>query len=407
VRIDGVIQTVVADFLRDTIERADRERAAAVIVELNTPGGALEATREMFTAMLSARTPVVVYVAPSGARAASAGFFLLMAADVAAMAPGTNTGAAHPVGGQGEDIPGVMGEKVEQDSAATIRSLAARNGRNVEHAEAAVVKSLSYSADEALKDGLIDLITPDLPSLLQAIDGRVPAKTQVAMATAGARVEEVDMSAVQRLFSAIAHPNVAYLLLTLGTLGLILELYNPGAILPGVVGGISIVLAFFALSVLPVNYAGVALILLAVVFFIAEIKVTSYGLLTLAGVVSLVLGSLMLFRSAEPALRVSLELIASLALFFVVAVLVMMTMYVKAHRHQVATGREGLLHEIGETLSPLAPRGKVFVHGEIWNAVATEPVARGARVEVVGVDGMTLTVRAERTPPPPIEGAIA
>jgi membrane-bound serine protease (ClpP class) len=394
-RVKSIIHPVASEFVTEALAEADAAGAAAVVVELDTPGGLMTSMRDIFTAMLGARTPVVVWVAPSGAQAASAGFFILMAADVAAMAPGTNTGAAHPVGGQGEDIPGIMGEKAEQDAAATIRSLAARHGRNAKLAELAVVKSRSFTAQEALAAKLVDVVVPTLPRLLAAIDGRtvVRGETRVRLRTAGAAVRELEMNPFQRVLSALAHPNLALVLLTLGTLGIYFELMHPGAVLPGVVGGICLILAFFALSVLPVDYAGLALILLALLMFIAEIKVTSYGLLTVGGIIALVLGSLMLFDSPEPALRVSIDLIASLAAFAALVVGFLTFMALRVFKRQVRTGAEGLVHEQGTARSPLAPRGKVFVHGEIWEAVAEEPVAAGEPVEVVAVDGLTLKVR--------------
>jgi membrane-bound serine protease (ClpP class) len=335
-------------------------------------------------------------VSPSGSHAASAGFFLLMAADVAAMAPGTNTGAAHPVGGQGENVEGDLGEKVEQDAAAQIRSLASRNGRNADLAESAVVESKSFTADEALENGLIDLVAVDLSELLAEIDGRVLEAGRdepLTLRTADAEIRSLEMSPFQRLLATIAHPNIAYILMTLGGLGLYFELSNPGAILPGVVGAICLILAFFALSVLPVNYAGIALILLAVVFFIAEIKVVSYGLLTVGGLVSLVLGSLMLFRSADPAIRVSLDVIFAVTLFAAAVVALLLWLVVRVHRSPITTGAEGLVHKWATARTDLAPRGKVFVWGEIWNAVADSPVAAGQTVEITAVDGMTLRVR--------------
>ncbi|HVS04282.1 MAG TPA: nodulation protein NfeD [Thermoanaerobaculia bacterium] len=401
VAIRSIIHPVASEVVQEAIATAQARRAQALVIELATPGGLLESTREMTTAMLGAELPVVVWVAPSGAQAASAGFFLLMAADVAAMAPGTNTGAAHPVGGQGENIEGTLGEKVEQDAAATIRSLAARKGRDVELAEAAVVESRSFTAEEALESGLIDLIAPSLPRLLAEIDGRTVEKgdgESYLLATAGAAVHRVEMTPVQRLLSAIAHPNVAYILMSLGFLGLYFEFANPGAILPGVVGAICLLLAFYALSVLPLNYAGVALMLLAVLLFIAEIKVASYGLLTVGGVVSLVLGSLMLFKSPDPAIRVSLWLIGGMTASVLVTAVFLATLVVRTHGARVTTGSEGLVGKTGVARGSLAPRGKVFVHGEIWRAVAAEPVAPGQEVEVVGVEGMNLRVRP-LTPP--------
>ena len=401
VRVDSIIHPVAVEFLEDAIAEADAAGAEAVVVELSTPGGLLPSTREIFTAMLGAATPVVVYVAPSGAQAASAGFFLLMAADVAAMAPGTNTGAAHPVGGQGEEIEGAMGDKVTQDAAATIRSLAARHGRNAELAEAAVLESRSFTADEALEAELIDLVSPSLPALLAALDGREVVKNgrTMTLETAEAEVREVEMSPWRKILAALAHPNIAYILLSLGFLGIYFELMNPGSIFPGVVGGICLILAFFSLSVLPVNYAGVALILLAIVLFIAEIKVPSYGMLTVGGVVSLALGGLMLFKSPLPALRVSLELVFGVALLAALVVGFLMRLAVRAQRNRVRTGSEGLLGEVGRAFTALGPGdalpGKVFVHGEFWHARAGRPVAAGEAVRVTGVEGMLLGVEPE------------
>lgn len=400
IRIDSIIHPISAEFLDKAIAEAEERDAQALVVELATPGGLLESTRGMFTAMLGTDVPVVVYVAPSGAQAASAGFFLLMAADVAAMAPGTNTGAAHPVGGQGEDIEGAMGAKVEQDAAATIRSLAARQGRNAELAEAAVVASRSFTADEALEEGLVDLVAPSLQALLVELDGRTIEKGGESrrLATAAAEVATVEMSSFRRILSALAHPNLAYMLLSLGFLGLYFELMNPGAIVPGAVGALCLLLALPALAVLPVNYAGIALIFLAVLFFVLEIKVTSLGLLTLAGIVSLALGGLMLFDSPLPALRVSLPMVAGVALFGGLVVAALMRLAWRAQRDRVRTGNEGLVGEVGRARTELKPPGaarpgQVYVHGEIWSAVSPAPVPAGTPVEVTAVTGLLVEVR--------------
>lgn len=402
-RVRSIIQPVVAEYLVDAIHEADTRRAAALVVELDTPGGLLTSTREIFSAMLGARTPVVVFVGPAGAQAASAGFFLLMASDVAAMAPGTNTGAAHPVGGQGETIEGTMGEKVEQDAAATIRSLAARNGRNAALAEAAVVKSRSFSAQEAKDAGLVEVLAPDVPALLLAIDGRPVPKlgAGAVLHTRGAAVREIEMTAAQRFRSTIVHPNVAYLLLTLGGLGLYFELATPGAVLPGVVGGIALILAFYALSVLPVSYAGVALMILSAIFFLAEIKVPSHGMLTIGGLISLFLGSVMLFRTPDPAIRVSLSVIFTMVGVAAIVGFFLATLGVRAQRSPVRTGLEGLVGERGTVRSSVvgvagAPRSKVFVHGEIWDAVSETALGIGEAVEVIAAEGMLLRVRPAR-----------
>ncbi|HEV7506245.1 MAG TPA: nodulation protein NfeD [Thermoanaerobaculia bacterium] len=398
VTVKSAIHPVSAEVIADAIKEADRAGAAAVIVELDTAGGLMTSTRDITTAILGARTPVVVYVAPSGARAASAGFYILMSADVAAMAPGTNTGAAHPVGGQGEDIPGIMGKKVEEDSAANIRSLALRNGRDLKLAEAAVVQSRSFSAQEALDGKLIDLVAPDIPALVKALDGRTVKRgaTTVTLHTGGSAVRNFEISPMRSFLGVLADPNITYLLLGLGSLGMLFELMHPGAILPGVVGAICLILAFYGLSVLPVSYAGLALLVLAMIFFILEIKVTSYGGLAVAGVICLVLGSLMLFNTPEPALRVSLELIAMLTAFTVLVVGFLVWMSLRARRLPVRTGAEGLIRETGVARSELAPRGKVFVHGELWDAEADEAVAAGEEVEIVAVKHLLLTVRPHR-----------
>jgi membrane-bound serine protease (ClpP class) len=395
VTIKSAIHPVSAELIEDAILEADRTGATALVIELETPGGLMTSTRAITTAILGARTPVAVYVSPSGAQAASAGFFILMSADVAAMAPGTNTGAAHPVGGQGEDIDGVLGEKAEQDAAANIRSLAVRNGRNVQLAEAAVVKSRSYTAHEALEGKLIDLVAVDLPSLVRALDGRVVKRgtAQVTIRTGGAEVRRFEISALRAFLGVLADPNITYLLLGFGTLGLFVEITHPGAVFPGVLGAICLILSFYGLSVLPVNYAGLALVLLAVIFFVLEIKITSYGMLTVAGVISLVLGSLMLFKTPEPALRVSVELIVMLSAFALLVVGFLAFMALRAQRAPVRTGLEGLIHEVGVARTPLNPRGKVFVHGELWDAVSDEPVTLGEAVEVMSVRNLTLGVR--------------
>ena len=395
--LDTIIHPVAAEFVAKTLAHADAEHAAAVVLEIDTPGGLMTSMGDITRAILQAKTPVVCWVGPQGARAASAGFYVLMSCDVAAMAPGTNTGAAHPVGGQGEDIAGNLGKKVEQDAAAQIRSLATRHGRNVELAQSAVVDSKSFTADEALQGRLVELVSPSLPALLQAINGRAVKKGEAAAAplhTAGARLDEVEMGKVQRFLAVLVHPNVAYLLLAIGMLGLYFEIATPGAVLPGVLGATCLVLGFYALSVLPVSYAGVALLLLAALFFLAEIKITSYGLLTVAGTICLVLGSLMLFESPEPALQVSRSIIAGVAASAVVIALFLMTLVVKVHRAPVTTGAAGLVGERGVAKSALQPRGRVFVHGELWAAVAESPAPAGAAVEVVAMDGMTLRVRA-------------
>jgi membrane-bound serine protease (ClpP class) len=395
-RIESIVHPVAEDFLVEGLAEADRRDAALVVVELDTPGGLLTSTRKMTTAMLGSETPVAVWVAPEGAQAASAGFFLLQAADFAVMAPSTNTGAAHPVGAGGANIEGHLGAKAEQDAAASIRALAERRGRNVELAEKAVVESRSFTASEALESELIDLVAANFAELVAGLDGRSyekPEGTERELALAGRVVETLEMPFYRRFLSRIAHPDLAGILLTIGMLGIYFELSHPGAVLPGVVGGICLLLAFFALSVLPVNYVGVALLVLAVVLFVAEVKVTSYGALALGGIIALVLGLAMLFRTAEPAIRVSWTLIAALAATAALLVAGGVLLVTRAYRAPVTTGEEGLVGARARARTALAPAGKVFLQGEWWNAVADAEVAAGEEVEVVAVEGMTLRVR--------------
>jgi membrane-bound serine protease (ClpP class) len=355
----------------------------------------MSSTHDITEDMLAARTPVVVYVAPSGAQAASAGFFLLMAADVAAMAPGTRTGAAHPVGAQGESIEGTMGEKVEQDAAAAVRALAARNGRDAAVAEEAVVRSRSFTAEEALAAHLADVTAPDLPALLRAIDGRRVRKGggEVVLHTAGAAQREVQMTAGQRLLAALAHPQLAYMLLMLGGVGLFFEITHPGTLLPGVVGAIAVVLAFFGLSLLAVNYAGAALILLGMGLFVAELKAGGHGAFALSGAAALLVGSLLLFSSPDPALRLGVEWILGATLLTIGVAVALIAVAWRVRRRPVRTGPEGLVHEHGVARSDLRPLGKVFVHGELWDAEAEHPVAAGEAVEVTAVRDLILAVR--------------
>ncbi len=396
VSVDSIIQTVVNEFLQETLNEADEREASLFVVELSTPGGVLQDTREIASAMLEADTPTVVYVSPSGSQAASAGFFILLAADIAAMAPSTNTGAAHPVSGQGGDIEGDLGEKVEQDASAFIRSLADRNARSLEHAESAVLESRAFSESEALELGLIDVVAKSLEDLLEQLHGRElkrPDGETVTLETRGVSVRRESMSGFQRFRSFLADPNLAVLLMSLGGLGLTLELYNPGGIIPGAVGAICLVLGLYGTSVLPVSSAGLALLLLALVFFAVEIKVQSMGFLTGAGAISLALGATMLFRSPDPAVRVSVQLIVAMVLVSVVAVIFMSVLAVRIFRSKVATGAEGLEGATGVVSKAISSAtGKIKVHGEIWNARASQPIDEGAMVRVLKVDGLTLEV---------------
>lgn len=397
-RIQSAIHPMASEFLRESLADADARGATALVLELNTPGGLLTSTREMTEAMLQAKTPVVVYVAPNGARAASAGFILLMASDVAAMAPGTNSGAAHPVTGQGEDIEGDMRKKLEEDTTAMIRSLASQNGRNVELAQAAVLESRSFTAQEALDQGLIEVVAPSLEQLLLDIDGRLvekPGQAPTLLATAGAPRVDREMTAVQKFLASLAEPQIAALLMLIGILGLYMEWSHPGIILPGMLGAICLILGFYALSVLPINFAGVALILLAIILFVLESQVPTFGILTAGGAISLILGAVMLFKNKEidPNLRAQVEVLVAVAAFVALVMAALSWKALSVRRQPARTGREGLMGERGVVRRALDPRGKVFVHGEYWHATSETPLETGAVVEVVGVEGLELRVR--------------
>lgn len=395
--LDDAIHPLAAEYVAEGIAHAESTGASALVIQLSTPGGLVTSTRKITSSILESRVPVVVYVSPRGAQAASAGFYILMSADIAAMAPGTNTGSAHPVASGGGDIEGDMRAKVEQDAAANIRALAKEHGRNVELAEAAVLESRSFTADEALAEGLIEVVAADIPTLLDALDGRTvkkPGLEPVVLATSGARFENHEMGRVARFLAVISHPQIALLLLSFGTLGLYVEFSNPGLIFPGAIGAILLILGFYALSVLPLNYAGLALVLLSLVLFGAEFVVPSFGILTFGGALSLILGALLLFRSPDPALRLDLRLILGVTGTLVLIIGILMTRVIAARGTPVVTGIEGLVRESGTARSAIDPNGKVFVHGELWNARSRTPVPAGARVEVVAVDGLTLEVRA-------------
>ena len=399
-RVDSIIQPVTADYMIETLDRADAADASLVVFELRTPGGLVDSTRAIVSHMLAARTPVAVWVGPSGSRAASAGFLLTIAADVAAMAPGTHIGAAHPVGGEGQALDETMSKKATSDLAAYARTLAERRHRNVALAEQAVVESRAFTDQEALDASppLIDLVARDVPDLLRQLDGRTITRfdgTPVTLHTASAPVTTVAMTWRQRVLSAIAHPNVAYILFSLGTLGLAIELWTPGAILPGVVGSICLLLAFFAFQVLPVNYAGLLLMVLGFGLLVLEVKVPSFGLLTVGGLTSLALGGLMLMDVSTPALRVSRELIAAVTIALGGIMTMLVRLAVRAQRRPATTGAEGMIDEIGQAISAIAPgrAGAVSAHGEIWQATAAEPIAEGDAVRVVAIHGLTLEVR--------------
>ncbi len=398
--VDAIIHPVTAEYMIGTIDRASAAGAALVVFTLRTPGGLVDSTLAINKAIIASRTPVVVYVAPSGSRAASAGFLITIAADVAAMAPGTHIGAAHPVSGGGEKMDEAMSNKAAQDVAAQARSLAEQRRRNVALAEEAVTKSRSFTDQEALSASppLVDLVAPTFDDLLKQLDGRTITRFDgrtVTLHLAGATVRRVEMSWRQRLLSAIAHPQVAYLLFSLGTLGLTIELWNPGAIVPGIVGGVCLLLAFFAFQILPVNYAGLLLILFGLILLVLEVKVTSFGVLAVGGITSLIFGSLMLMDSPVPELRLGLTIVLPVSLGFSAVVLFLVRLAVESQRRRAVTGEAGMIGETGQALTAIAPgrAGRVSAHGEIWNATADESIAEGDDVAITAVHGLKLTVR--------------
>jgi membrane-bound serine protease (ClpP class) len=398
--VDSIIHPVSAEYMIETMDRADRNGAMLVVFTLRTPGGLVDSTREIVSHMIAARTPVAVFVAPAGARAASAGFLLTIAADVDAMAPGTHIGAAHPVAANGEKMDETMAKKAAEDIAAYARTLANRRHRNASLAALAVTESRAFTEEEALDASppLIDLVAPDVPGLLKLLDGRTITRfdgSAVVLRTDGARVVPVTMSVRQRVLSAIAHPNVAYLLLSLGTLGLTVELWSPGAVLPGVAGGLCLLLASFALQMLPVNYAGLLLILFGLLLLALEIKVPSYGLLTAGGLASLVFGSMILVDSPIPELQVSLRVVLPVVLGFAGIALFLIRLGAASQGRPAVTGAAGMIGEVGHAMTAIGPEtaGRVATHGEIWEATSEESIPEGARVNVTRVDGLRLSVR--------------
>lgn len=395
---EGVINPVAAEYISHVLAVAQEAGAVAVILRLDTPGGLDTSMRIIIKDITASPVPVIVYVAPSGGRAASAGVFILYAAHIAAMAPGTNVGAAHPVAMGGGEMDAVMKAKVENDAAAYIKSIAEKRGRNVQWAEDAVRKSLSVTEKEALALKVIDLIAEDVPSLLAAVDGRevVTGAGKAALRTKGAPLNEIAMGWRLEALKALSDPNIAFILMTIGTIGLIAELYNPGAILPGIVGAISLILAFYSLQTLPINYAGVLLIILGIVLFILEIKVVSYGLLSLGGIAAMTLGALLLVKTDVPFMKVSLSVIIPTVVTFGALLLAVTWLAVKSQMRRPVTGSEGMVGTIAVAKTELAPRGKVLLQGELWDAVSEEPIHEGDPAEVTAVSGLTLSVRPHR-----------
>ncbi len=399
VDIDGVIHPITVDLLAHALDQAASQNAAAVLLRINTPGGLLDATRQMNEKIVASRVPVIAYVTPSGGRAASAGFFILEASDVAAMAPGTNTGASSPVSLTGT-MDETMRHKVENDASAWLRSTVEKRGRNVELAETTIREASSFTEKEALDKHLIDLIAPSEQKLFEAMEGRRITRfdgRQEVLHVAGAEVVPYELTLRERIISAVADPNVGFILLIVGALGLYVEFNSPGLILPGVAGGILLLMGVSSLAVLPLSWVGVSLLLLGATLFVLEAHFASHGVLGSGGTVALVLGALMLI-DGPPVMRIHLVTALSVSIPFALITMFLLSLAIKARRNKSLMGGEGLLNEIGEARTALAPAGKVFVHGEYWDAVSSTPVEPGGEVRVVAIDGMKLTVEPRVVP---------
>lgn len=396
IKIDGSINPVSAGFIKNSIEKAKLENAGCLLVHLNTPGGLVKSTRVIVSDMLESPVPVVVYVSPGGAHAGSAGVFITMAAHVAAMAPGTNIGAAHPVALQAA-MDSTMSNKATNDAAAFIRTIAEKRNRNLEWAEDAVRNSVSITETEAVKLKVVDLIAKDDADLLRLVHGRlvITSGGSKVLRTSGVKIEFHEMNFIEKVLDIISNPNIAYILLLLGLYGIMFELYSPGAILPGIVGVISLLLAFYSMHSLPVNYAGVGLIIFAVILFLLELKVVSHGMLAIGGIISLLIGSLMLMKSGSglEMFRISRSVIISATAFSAFFFLFIIGMGLKAQRQKVSTGVEAMIGDLGEVMEPLSPRGTVRVQGEIWNAISlTGEVEAGKKVRIKEMRNLALYV---------------
>ncbi len=394
VDLDKMIHPISAEILSRAIQQAERENAAAVLVRLNTPGGLLDATREINEKILASRVPVIAYVTPSGARAASAGFFILEAADIAAMAPGTNTGASSPVLLSGQAMDAVMRAKAENDTSASLRAMVSKRGRNADLAEKAVREAKAFTDQEALHEHLIELVVASEDELMKQLDGRQITRfdgQQVTLHTAGSVRVPYEKSIREWIIAGIADPNIGFILLVLGALGIYIEFSSPGLIAPGVVGGIMALLGLSALSVLPINWTGAALLVLALALFILEAKFVSHGVLGAGGTLAMILGALLLIE-APPEFRIHLSTAVGVTLPFAAITMLLVTLVMKARSNKVITGEQAMLAELGEARTPLLPRGKVMVHGEYWDAESSTPVQTGEQVRVVAIDGMLLKV---------------
>jgi membrane-bound serine protease (ClpP class) len=399
VNVGGIIHPVTVEIIGNAIDQAGREDAAAVLLRLNTPGGLLDSSREINEKIVASSVPVIAFVTPSGGRAASAGFFLLQASDVAAMSPGTNTGASSPVL-MGEQMDPVMRKKVENDASAWLRSVVTKRGRNADLSEQTIREAKAFTEKEALDNHLIDLISPDEQHLLAELDGREVTRfdgRRQTLHTRDAGIVDYRLSMRERIVSAVADPNIAFILLVLGALGVYVEFSAPGLVLPGVAGGILALLGLSGLAVLPINWIGAALLILGAVMFVLEAKFASHGVLGAGGAIAMALGALLLING-PPEVRIRLATALAVTVPFALITMFLVSLVIRARASKVVTGDAAMLDEIGLAFTALAPAGKVFVHGEYWDAVSAAPVEPGAEVKIVAVDGMKLRVEPAAKP---------
>ncbi len=393
--VEHVIHPLTVEIISQGLEQAKQQNFAAVVIRLNTPGGLLNATEKIIQLIVASPVPVITYVGPSGGKAASAGFMILIAGDVAAMAPGTNTGAAHPVMLGGAEMNEVMNKKVENDAAASVRAVADKRGRNVELAEQAVIESKSFTDKEALESNLIDVVANDIPELLKALNGRTIVRfdgSEQSLELTGAVIQTYELTNRQRILLPLINPQLAFVLLILGALGIYIEFTHPGLIAPGVAGAILVIVGLMALSMLPINWAGAALIVLGIACFVLEAMMPTGGILALGGAVSMVLGAVMLVDTGIPELSIGWGTAIAVTLPFALITVFLLRLAVKSYRYKVATGSESMVGEIGVAKTDVGAEGKVFVHGEWWNASADHPIPSGQRVRIVEIDGLNLKV---------------
>jgi membrane-bound serine protease (ClpP class) len=410
INVDGPIHAITAEYVSHAIDYAIKQNADALIFQIQTPGGVMESMRSIISRMINSPVPIIVYVAPSGSRATSAGFYITIAADLAVMAPGTHLGSAHPVFGQDTadtENSKTMMKKATEDSVAYIKTLAAPRGRNVEQAEKAVRDSISFTETEALKLKLIDFVAKDVPDLLKKANGfsihKFDGSTK-QLALQNVKMIPFEMTRRQKFLALITDPNITLFLVSLGMMGLLIELYNPGLILPGIVGVIFLSLFFLSVQVIPINYTGLLLIIFAAILFVIELKVHSYGLLTAGGIVSLILGATMLIDAPIPEMRITFKAILLMAVLVTATMALLVTMVIRLHRKKPLTGLQGLLQEIGTAQTDIDPEGQIFVHGEIWKAVSPKRISKGDKVRILSADGLTLHVELYQEEPYRIVG---